>query len=89
MIILDKAQRKLLAGYMEKFAVALATAISAKVFFSEEGMTMLTLYAAAFMVIILVLGLILVHGTEEKPNDTMRTEVKKGIFHVNNAEIKR
>lgn len=73
MILLDKAQRKLMAGFMEKLSVALATAVAAKIFFSEEGMTLLTLYAAILMIIILVVGMLLVRGTEDKPKDVIHT----------------
>lgn len=30
---------------------------------------------------------IFVNKDEEKPKDVMRTEVKKGVFHIGNAEI--
>lgn len=88
MKLLDKAQNKLLADFCEKFALAIATAISAKVFFAEEGLTAMTCSAIAVAVVLLLLSLLLAHGTDNKPReDVMHTEVKKGIFHVANAEI--
>lgn len=46
----DKAQRKLTADYLEKFSLALATAIAAKIFFSEDGITTMTIFAAVIMI---------------------------------------
>lgn len=66
MSILDRAQRKLFADFFEKFAVALATAVAAKVFFAEEGMTVMTYCAISAMFLSLALSIVLVHGTEEK-----------------------
>lgn len=87
---LDRAQRKVFAGYFEKFSVALATAVAAKIFFAEEGMTVMTWCAIAVMFITLALSLLLAHGTEEKPkDDVMRTEVRKGVFHIGKAEIRK
>lgn len=90
MKLLDKAQNKLLADFCEKFALAIATAIAAKIFFAEEGLTAMTYCAIAAAVTLLLLSILLAYGTENKPKDeVMRTEVKKGIFHVENAEIRR
>lgn len=85
----DRAQRKIAAGFFEKFAVALATAVSAKVFFAEEGLTVMTYCAVAVMIVSFIMSMLLAHGTDEKPKeDVMRTEVKKGVFHVEKAEIR-
>lgn len=66
MSVLDKAQRKLLADFFEKFALAIATAVSAKVFFAEEGLTVMTYCAIAVAVVFFSLSMFFVHGTEEK-----------------------
>ena len=65
-MLLDKAQRKLLSGFLEKLAVALATAIGAMIFFNGDELTLMTLYAAILSATFLVVGLVLVRGTEEK-----------------------
>lgn len=62
---LDRAQRKIVADFFEKFALAIATAVSAKVFFAEEGLTAMTYCAIAVSVVFFVLSLVFAHGTEK------------------------
>lgn len=85
---LDSAQRKLIADFLSKFALALATAIAAKLFFNEEPLEESVAIAAIVMVIMFMLALIITRGTDNKPSTPTHTEVKKGIFHIQNAEIK-
>lgn len=87
---LDKAQKKLLADFFEKFALAIATATAVRLLF-DDGATSELIYLLAAVVIIIMVALAMgiVHGTENKPkDDVMHTEVKKGVFHIENAEVK-
>lgn len=84
----DIAQRKYLADFLGKFALALATAIAAKIFFSDEpGFTLTMLFAAIVMLLSFVLGYIIAHSTENKQPTQMHSDIKKGIFHIQNAEV--
>lgn len=85
---LNKEQKKHLADFFQKFALAIATATAVRLLFDVSATPeWIYLLAAVVIVVMLALSMILLKNAEK--NDVMHTEVKKGVFHIDNAEIRK
>ena len=85
---LNNSQKKSIADFFQKFAIAIATATAVRLFFDDnESLKIVYLLAAIVVVIMLAISTILLKNVDIP--DQMHTEVKKGIFHIHNAEVKK
>lgn len=78
---LDNAQRRLIADSLAKFAIALATAIAAKLFFSDEELEFSVAIAALIMFAIFAIATLLAKGTDEKDNKITAARQDTNIAH--------
>lgn len=84
---LDSAQRKAFADWLLKFALFWLTSLPVSLVLNANELPWYIMTAVAvFGLLILVIGLVL---SKKDKEDVMHTEVKKGVFHVSNAEIRK
>ena len=82
---LNKPRKKLLADFFQKFALAIATATAVRLLFdTSETYRWVFLLAAVVVIVMLAIALIL---SEDDNLEKMHTEVKKGVFHIQNANV--
>lgn len=84
---LDSAQRKAFADWLMKFALFWLTSLPVSLVLNANDLPWFVMAAVAvFGLLILVIGLVL---SKKDKEDVMHTEVKKGVFHIGSAEIRK
>lgn len=84
---LDNAQRKAFADWLLKFALFWLTSLPVSLMLNANELPWYVMTAVAvFGLMILAIGLVL---SKKDKEDVMHTEVKKGVFHIGNAEIRK
>lgn len=82
----DSSQRKAFADWLLKFALYWLTSLPVSLMLGSNNIPWYVAFAVGIIgIFLLIIGIIL---SKKDPNDQMNTEIKKGIFHVTNAEIK-
>lgn len=85
---LNKQQRGVLTKWLSDISTYVFTAMPVGLFLSGGNMPYLV-YILLAIIGLLLLGTAMFINRKTDKDEVMRTEVKKGIFHVENAEIKR
>ena len=85
--MLNREQKKVLADFFEKFALAIATATAVRLLFDVSD-TPEWIYALAAVVIMLMVLVAMILLKDADTEDVMRTEVRKGVFHIGSAEVR-
>lgn len=82
----DSSQRKAFADWILKFALYWLTSLPVSLMLGNNDIPWYVAFAVGVIgIFLLFLGIIL---SKKDPEEQIHTEIKKGIFHVGNAEIK-
>ena len=86
-IRLDSTQRKAFADWLLKFALFWLTSLPVSLVLNANHLPWYVMVSVSvFGLMILAFGLAL---SKKDKEDVMHTEVKKGVFHIDNAEIRK
>lgn len=84
---LNKEQKKQLADFFNKFALAIATATAVRLLFDVSATPeIIYVLAAVVIIVMLILSMLLLKDAD---SPSTPTEVRKGVFHIHNAEIRK
>lgn len=83
---LNKQQKEILTKWLSNISTYVFTAMPVGLFLSDGGIPYIV-YIVLAAIGLLLLGTALFLNRKIEKEDAMRTEVKKGIFHIDKAEI--
>lgn len=83
---LNKKQREILTKWLSGISSYVLTAMPVGLFLSDGSMP-IVVYAILAVIGLLLLVTPLFLNRKDEVHDQIHTEVRKGIFHINNAEV--
>lgn len=83
---LNKKQREILTKWLSGISSYVLTAMPVGLFLSDGSMP-IVVYVILAVIGLLLLVTSLFLNRKDEVHDQIHTEVRKGIFHINNAEV--